>query len=60
MSNILVGSKALIIYKKEDLYKVLWMEDAIMQSNKLKEDGYKHVETVNPQIYLEHLLNQKS
>lgn len=44
------------IYVQNDKYKCLSTHDEAL-SKKLLEEGWKHIATVNPEIWIEHFLN---
>ena len=47
----------LFIYSKGKKGKVLDLEESKEQQAELSKDGWKHTTTVNPKIYIEHLVN---
>ena len=51
--NIIV----MFVYQKDGVSKVLSLQDPKDKHNELINNGWKHVSTVNPLIYIEHLLN---
>ena len=48
----------IFIYAKDGKIRVLSHGDALYGHSQLISDGWKHTETINPCVYLEHLHNQ--
>ena len=49
--------RALFIYEKDTKIKVLNLNQALENHNKMIADGYKHVATVDPVMYIEYSYN---
>jgi hypothetical protein len=51
--------QTVFIYHKDGLVKALNHQDALDNHTKLVADGWKHVATINPAVWIENLCNSQ-